>query len=239
MAFTVNLLEVFVDDFCCMTNNLSASHLEHFSKALICGVHSVFPPPEISNHPGEDPISQKKMEEGEATWDYTKDLLGWLVDGINYTIQLSPEKCNKLAKLLTRVSHQHHCPLKAFQIVAGKLQHASFGVCGGKGLFSPIYSAMLASPPFITITPTLKSTLLDWRTIIYHLAKHPTPVRLLIPQSPNFIQYTDACFLGGGGVICPGTTPIPYVVWQFPWPVSILEKSVRNNSLLMTSNWQP
>ena len=43
-AFTTNLLEVFVDDFCALINNLSKEHLTKFSKALIHGIHSVFPP---------------------------------------------------------------------------------------------------------------------------------------------------------------------------------------------------
>ena len=61
-AFTTNLLEVFVDDFCAMTNNLSTAHLTKFSKALIHGIHSVFPPPEVTTHQGEDPISQKNYK---------------------------------------------------------------------------------------------------------------------------------------------------------------------------------
>ena len=44
-AFTINLLEVFVGDFCAMTNNLSRVNLVKFSKALIHGIHAVFPPP--------------------------------------------------------------------------------------------------------------------------------------------------------------------------------------------------
>ena len=101
-AFTTNLLEVFVDDFCAMTNNLSTAHLTKFSCALISGIHLVFPPPKITKHAGEDPISQRKLEMGEATWDTTKELLGWLINGTHYTIQLQPERCQNLIRQINK-----------------------------------------------------------------------------------------------------------------------------------------
>ena len=102
-AFTTNLLEVFVDDFCAIANDLSTNNLQKFSRALITGMHSIFPPPEITQHQGEDPMSQKKMTQGEATWDTTKELLGWLIDGINCTIQLTPERCQKTVKQIRTI----------------------------------------------------------------------------------------------------------------------------------------
>ena len=204
-----------------MTNNLSRLHLQKFSRALIMGIHAIFPPPEISGHQGEDPISQRKLHLGEATWSTTKELLGWLINGVDYTIQLDPERCKKIVMQIKKVAHLRACPLLQFQKVAGKLQHASFGIPGGKGLFSPIYRAMQHSPPFVTISPHIKQTLLDWRTIIHHLAASPTPVRLLVPNFPDFLQYTDACGLGCGGVLGPGLSASPHVVWQYEWPPQI------------------
>ena len=235
-AFTTNLLEVFVDDFCAMTNNLSHQHLSNFSKAIIVGIHSIFPPPEITKHQGEDPISQKKMHQGESTWETTKELLGWIMDGVEFTIQLAPTRCKRIVTLITKVAHMKRCPLQKFQTLAGKLQHASFAIPGGKGLFSPIYHALKGTPPFITISPILKAALLDWRTIIHQFSRMPTSVRLLVPQPPNFLVYTDACFLGCGGITCPGLSDLPHVVWKFEWPSSIkhqIGKTLSINDLEM------
>ena len=85
-ATFTNLVEVFVDDFIAATNNTDSKHLEHFSRAMLFGVHSVFPPPEISGHQGEDPILQKKVLQGGGTWETTKEILGWLVDGAKFTL---------------------------------------------------------------------------------------------------------------------------------------------------------
>ena len=109
---------------------------------MLFGVHSIFPPPEISKHQGEELISQKKLKQGKGTWTTTKEILGWLVNGANFTLQLMPEKCAKMSKLIKEVCKQTHCPLQKFQELAGKLQHASFGIPGGRGLFSLIHAAM-------------------------------------------------------------------------------------------------
>ena len=172
-AHVTNLMEVFVDDFIAATNNTSKEHLAHFSKAILHGVHSIFPPPEVTGHQGEDPIAQKKMLQGDGTWDTTKEILGWIVDGAEYTIQLPPSKCSKVATLIKQITRMKACPLRLYQEIAGKLQHASFAIPGGRGLLSQIHAALHGTPPFISITPPLKQCLQDWRTVVQHLSKHP------------------------------------------------------------------
>ena len=70
-AAYVNPIEVFVDDFLAMTNNFSKEHLQKISQAMLHGIHSVFPPPSTSDHDEHDPISQKKLNAGEGTWETT------------------------------------------------------------------------------------------------------------------------------------------------------------------------
>ena len=41
----VNLIEVFVDDFMGVTNNTTPNHLQMVSRAMLHGIHSIFPPP--------------------------------------------------------------------------------------------------------------------------------------------------------------------------------------------------
>eukprot|EP00957_Ditylum_brightwellii_P193227 14712900-Ditylum_brightwellii.AAC.1 len=56
------LLEVFVDDFIGVINNLTHSHLEHFSHAMLYGLHSVYPPPEVTRHPDNNSCTEKKLQ---------------------------------------------------------------------------------------------------------------------------------------------------------------------------------
>ena len=55
----VTIIEVFVDNFIANTKNHNIDHLTHVSRCLLHGIHSIFPPPEVINHLGEDPISNK------------------------------------------------------------------------------------------------------------------------------------------------------------------------------------
>ena len=229
-ASCVNLLEVFVDDFMAITNNEQPYHLQHFSRAMLHGIHSVFPPPEISGHPGEDPISQKKLAQGDGTWEHTKEILGWMLNGLTYTIQLPQPKCAVITKQIKAILRMTACPLNTFQKLAGKLQHVSLAILGGRGLFSPIHNAMHGNPTFIRLTPILISTFKDWRTLVQDLANNPTPILLLVADYPNFIQYTDACGIGAGGVICAGTEAIANVVWQFEWPQLIKDMLVTQSN---------
>ena len=220
-AFT-NLTEVFVDDFIGATNNADPSHLQHFSRAMLLGIHSVFPPPHITGHQGEDPISQKKLNQGEGLWETTKEILGWIVDGARYTIKLDDAKCTRMVKQIKSITRRKRSvSLLEFQQLAGRLQHASFGIPGGKGLFSPIYSAMKTSKDCVTVDSDLKQTLFDWRALVQNLAAAPTPVQLLVSDYPHYLITTDACGLGAGGVITPGLAPIDHWVWKLEWPSEI------------------
>ena len=113
----------------------------------------------------------------------------WIFDGKAGTIQLPPEKCTKMARLIKRILKRKSTPLKRFQELTGKLQHASLGIPGGAGLFSPLQMAMRGSPKLIVINRFLKMALEDWRTIIQRLARVPTPVHQLVPDFPSYIGY--------------------------------------------------
>ena len=215
------LIEVYVDDFIAITNDISKSNLRHISRAMLHGIHTIFPPPAITKHNGGDPIAEKKIDKGEGLWQPIKEILGWIIDGEAYTIALPEDKVTKIIALTKKVLAAKATPLKRFQELAGKLQHASFGIPGGKGLFSPIYAATIGDPEFVTMTPLLKRALEDWRAIVQHFRRHPTPIQLLIPKLPHIVEYTDACRLGSGGVILSGKDTVPPVVWQYEWPREI------------------
>ena len=62
------------------------------------------------------------------------------------------------------------------------------------------------------------------------MGTHPTPVQVLVSNYPNYIQYTDACALGAGGVITPGLDPMQYWVWQYAWPEDIQNELVTSTN---------
>ena len=55
-------VEVYVDDFIAITNDLSEENLTKLSRAILHGIHSVFPPPTVTGHEDGDPVSIKKLQ---------------------------------------------------------------------------------------------------------------------------------------------------------------------------------
>eukprot|EP00957_Ditylum_brightwellii_P014770 1114216-Ditylum_brightwellii.AAC.1 len=95
-----DLLEVFVDDFNGCTNDITTKHLTAISRAMLHRLHSVYPPPEITGHPGGDFCAEKKLQKEEGRWECIKEILGWTFNGKNFTIQLPKEKCDRILKLI-------------------------------------------------------------------------------------------------------------------------------------------
>ena len=226
----VTIFEVFVDDFIGVTNNLNPSHLQQASRAMLHGIHSIFPPPKITGHNGFDPISESKLHKGDGIWSTKKEILGWLFDGSEFTLTLPASKCQKIRSLIKKILKMSRCSLKKYQKLAGKLQHASYGIPGGTGLFTPIQMAMAGNPLFINLTPDLKQALEDWRYFIRYLEKNPTSVLQLISNYPDYIGYCDACGLGVGGCWASGLKEIHPFLWHLEWPDDIKAKLITESN---------
>ena len=226
-----NLIEVYVDDFITGTNNLTENHLTQLSRATLHGIHSIFPPTSVSKHTGGDPISEKKMKaSNDGLFDYKKEILGWIFDGQEYTINLPTKKIAKIQTMIKHIAKQSNVPLKTFQQVTGKLNNAAIGIPAGKGLFSPIYHAMSSSKANIPITPQLRQALRDWSSLLRRIGSRPTNVLELIAKLPNYISYVDASGFGVGGVWIHGSSDIPHTVWRREWPADITKRLVSTSN---------
>ena len=65
-----------------MVEDAARTLLRQITRATLYGVHSMFPPPEITNHKGgKDSISIKKLEKGDATFMTKKLVLGFMLGG--------------------------------------------------------------------------------------------------------------------------------------------------------------
>jgi hypothetical protein len=87
--------------------NKDRTLVTRMARAALYAIHSVFPPPEVTGHEGgKDPILQKKSDKGDAKMARTKEILGFIVEGVCQTVQLPQAKadtiCAELAKLLKK-----------------------------------------------------------------------------------------------------------------------------------------
>ena len=148
-------LEVYVDDFISMTNDIAQDNLAHLSRAMLHGAHSVFPPPAITNHPGGDPVSLEKLKQEEGRWEFEKEILGWIFNGKSFTIQLPTKKIEKIQALIKETTRKKIVTLNDFHKITGILVHASVGIPNGAGLLSALYKALQTPADFVTISMQL------------------------------------------------------------------------------------
>jgi len=76
---------------------VSQEQLRHVANAIMHGIHDVFPPDEVDSN---DPISERKLRQGEGIYDTRKTLLGFDFDGKGKTMWLESAKREKLLTIL-------------------------------------------------------------------------------------------------------------------------------------------
>ncbi|HEY9816807.1 MAG TPA: hypothetical protein V6D20_13560 [Candidatus Obscuribacterales bacterium] len=230
------LLEIFVDDAIGLVQSTCEASLRHYSRALLHAIHQIFPkaPPGSEQ---EDPISYKKLVlDQEGVWAVRKEILGWLMDGINRTIQLPTKKVDKIQETIRSICRHQHCSLKELQSITGKLQHAALAVPAGRGLLQPLHSlaahCIKADKQHVQLpTGSMAHTALKEFSTLFTLAgKRPTHCTQLIPGPPAYIGNCDACKHGVGGVWLSHKRIIHPIVWRFKWPVDIVDR-VANHTL--------
>jgi hypothetical protein len=222
------LLETFVDDFINVAQTTDEKQLRHLSRGLLHAIHEIFPPPSITGHAGEDPISVKKLIAGDGVWAVRKEILGWLFDGVRRCIQLPESKVTALLQELHQAARSTGIPRKKFEKLRGRLRHACIGIPAGRALMGPIDKALNGNKSHIAITSNsfLHECLRDFHTIIKIMCKRPTFCRELIPDTPDYVGYCDASKLGAGGVWMSGKKFLPPTVWRLEFPPDIQSRVV-------------
>ena len=222
-----------MDDFVSLLQPYSYKELIYVSRAILEGIHKIFPPPELTNHTGGNPISEKKLLAGDSLWATKKEILGWIFDGLERTMTLPEDKFEKIKTALKNLIQAKAVPVKKFQRTIGKLRHAALAIPGSKGLFSPINEALFRDPQMVPIQTNqdLLLALRDYRILLKEVRVRPTSVYEIYPRDPGWIGYVDAAGVGCGGVWLSATERIPPTVCQVKFPESIKEKLVTENNL--------
>ena len=225
-----SLLQVYVDDFChATTQSVDGSHIPTIRRAAVYGIHSLFPPPSITNHiGGKEPISRKKLAQGDGNFASTKELIGFLFDGVKRTVRLPAAKAKAYITEAHRVLRRKTVPLKTLQALVGKLRHASIILPAAKGFFTPINAALRGNPRIIGLgqSSDVRSALEDLITLLRILSSRATHVDELVATLPRYVGYHDAAAEGAGGVWFSLTDHMPPLVWREIFPPDITSNVV-------------
>jgi hypothetical protein len=229
---------VFVDDFIlAAVEDESGNLLLHTARAALHSIHGVFPPPSVSGHKGgKDPVSEKKLIKGDARWAACKEILGFLLNGKNRTIQLTDAKAMGIVTEIIKVLKKRKVPLKRFQKLLGKLQHAAGILPAAKSLFTPLNVSLRNDPTWIQIPVDgdVRHALLDFKTLVKSLAARPTHANELESSNEDYVGYCDASAFGAGGVWFSGRLSLTPTVWRVEWPEDITTNVVSEKNPLGT-----
>ena len=221
----IQLLEVYVDDFIGLIHAPTHQQLQHFTRAILHAIHRIFPPANITKNHNDEPISLKKLAQGDGLWSSNKEILGWLFDGLTRTISLPEEKITSLTQELRNLSRRSKVQVRDLQRIQGRLTHAALGIPNGKGLLSPIVALVTRHRNHprtnITIDRPTKQALQDWIHLLRMAHRQRTPCADLIPAKPDFLGYCDASKLGAGGVWFGENRNLPPIVWRIRFPHTI------------------
>jgi hypothetical protein len=219
------LLQVYVDDFChATTESTDGTHIPRVRRAAIHAIHSVFPEPAITGHiVGKDPISDRKIEKGDGDFMSTKEMIGFLFDGIKRTVRLPSGKATKYIREIHRVLRRKTVPIKTLQTLVGQLRHASIILPAARGFFTPINTAMKGDPKIIGLgnASEVRAALLDLRSLLKIISTRPTHVRELVIRMPHYVGYHDAAAEGAGGVWFSLVHDMAPFVWRLAFPNDI------------------
>jgi hypothetical protein len=126
----VYMLEVYVDNFMSLIIPVSREQIRHVATAVMTGIHDVFPPDDTDN---DDPISEKKLKQGEGIYSTRKTLLGFDFNGEEKTMWLKEAKREKLLTILkgwirTGKRGTMGIPFTEFKSTIAKIRHAGVGL---------------------------------------------------------------------------------------------------------------
>jgi hypothetical protein len=219
------LLQVYVNDFChTATQSTDGTHIPTIRQAAIHGIHALFPPPLVSNHSGsKEPISWKKLAQGKGNFDTTKEMIGFLFEGVKRTVRLPAKKALAYIKEMHTVLCRKTIPLKSLHAIVGRLHHASVILPAAKGFFTPINTALQGNPKIVGLGASLelRAALEDLISLLCLLSSCLTHVFELVLDMPHYVGYHDAAAKGAGGVWFSLADHMSLLLWREVFPSDI------------------
>lgn len=238
-------VDVYVDDFMVAAQG-NREKRNQVRSTLMHAIDDVFRPLAPSDSPSrKDPISNKKLRQGDAAWSTVKELLGWIIDTEAMTLQLPERRLQRLHDILHSdlLPSRRRLNVKDWHKILGELRSMSLALPGSRGLFSLLQEAFRHQLPDsrIKLTPELHSIFSDFRDLLRDLRNRPTRIQELVALHPTVHGCHDAAGHGAGGVIFPTEytdvrrahvrtqhEPLPRpqtdagpIVWRLPFPPSV------------------
>ena len=233
--------DVFVDDFIGAAQDLDLKNRRRVRKALLHSIDDVFEPLLPNDNPTrQEPVSMKKLREGDCSFGTLKLILGWIIDTINMTIQLPQHRVDRLAEILNSIpATQRRTSVKKWYSILGELRSMALALPGSRNIFSTMQHALTnKAKGRIALKKEVHNALEDFRWMHNNIATRPTRIAELIPLLPAAEGHHDASGIGAGGVWFLGDNIIPRegyvrekpILWRYKWPQYIVDRLITDHN---------
>jgi len=197
--------EVYMDDFMGLAQG-GKRRRQRIRRAIFHGIDSIFCPPDDLDDPDrKDPISEKKLRQGDGCWETSKIILGWHVDTVTETISLPPHRAARLHTLLALFPRsRRRASITTWHKLLGELRSMILAIPGGRGMFSFLQAALpRQGGSRVRLTKHVHDQLDDLRWMAQQLTERPTRLAEIIPMEAQYVGTCDAAGAGMGGVWLP------------------------------------
>jgi hypothetical protein len=234
----VSYVDVFVDDFVGLAQQSGNSR--RVRRTLLHAIDDVLRPIDGKDGPQRrEPVSLKKLKQGDCSWGTIKNVLGWIVDTVAMTVHLPLHRAERLAEILASIPiTQKRTSVKNWHKVLGELRSMSLALPGARHLFSHMQHALSNKiKTRVNLNRGVHDALEDFRWLLRDLQQRPTRIAELVPLLASAEGHHDASGKGAGGVWFPAKHLVPRqgyknapIVWRLKWPKHIIDKLVTSRN---------
>lgn len=230
-------IDVFVDDFIALCQGQHNRH--RVRNILLRAVDQVFRPNDFHDDAfRREPVSLKKLKQGDVSWSTIKTVLGWVINTTTMTIHLPEHRVERLAEILASIpATQKRLSLKKWHKIIGELRSMSLALPGARNMFSMMQHALANNTKTrVALTKGVHQALKDFSWMFNDIKSRPTRIAELIPLLSSAMGYHDASGEGAGGVWFPHESLAPRgttssnnhqpIVWRYRWPQDIIDSLV-------------
>ena len=231
-------MDVFVDDFVALAQQSGNSR--RVRRTLLHAIDDVLRPIDKLDSPQRrEPVSLKKLKQGDCSWGTIKNVLGWIVDTVAMTVHLPLHRAERLAEILASIPiTQKRTSVKKWHKVLGELRSMSLALPGARHLFSHMQHALSTKiKTRVNLNRGVHDALQDFRWLLRDLQRRPTRIAELVPLLASAEGHHDASGKGAGGVWFPAKHLVPRkgyknapVLWRLKWPKYIIDKLVTSKN---------
>ena len=140
----LHLLEVHVDDFIQLVQMTDPIQLLYLSHTLLHGIYSVFSLPSVTGGTKKDPITLKKLCQGDGLWE--ANMKGTPKLGIQWHQMLHQTASREVQmhpdQIIDPTKMQQGTLYKDLECLLGKLRHTCIDMPASRGLLEPIDAAL-------------------------------------------------------------------------------------------------